>query len=111
MNGSLQRLLVRGLMVVAALLAVCAFHSPSASVEGLAAADSAVMVDSTRCPVGDDDTHLSVAGVLGVASVVGGLVTSPCRTASVSPVDAGERLPSPAWATTPSLIQLRISRR
>ncbi|WP_405059020.1 hypothetical protein OG474_40720 [Kribbella sp. NBC_01505] len=111
MNGSLHRLLARGLMVVAALLAVCAFHSPSSAVEGLVTADSAVMVDSSSCPVGDDDTHLSVPGVMGVASVVGALVASPCRTASVNPLHASELPSALPRQTTPSLIQLRISRR
>ncbi|MFK4085051.1 hypothetical protein ACI2LF_13140 [Kribbella sp. NPDC020789] len=111
MNGSLQRLLARGLMVVAALVAVCAFHSPSASAEGLVTADSAVLADSSSCPVGGDDTHVSVTGVLGVASVVNGVVASPCRTSSVAPAETGHRFSPPLWATTPSLIQLRISRR
>ncbi len=46
-SGSLQRLVARGLMLIAALMAVCAFHSASEPTDGPAASSvsSAVTLD------------------------------------------------------------------
>ena|SRR5689334_6662226 len=118
MMGSLQRFVARGLMLVAALAAVCVVHSTPASAEQLTVAGiSAVQGEQSdvppSCPVGGDDTHLSVAGVLGISTVVGGLVAFGRDTEAVgSTVRYAVQAPyCPVWQTTPSLIQLRISRR
>ncbi|TDD58050.1 hypothetical protein E1263_21070 [Kribbella antibiotica] len=118
MMRSLQRFLARGLMLVAALAAVCMVHSTPASAEQLTAAGTTAVQGEQSdvppsCPVGGDDTHLSVAGVLGVSSVVGALVPFGRDAAAVGETSLYVvRAPScPLWQTTPSLIQLRISRR
>ena len=128
-SGALRRLVARGLMLVAALLAVCAFHSssePTGQPASLVAASATVDmvgplhldpadVPSTY-PSTDPHAHLAVACLLGlsVSLVLLALVSRVRRTGAVRPQRDPAHLvrglsdrPRPA---TPSLSQLQVSR-
>ncbi|GAB2590232.1 hypothetical protein [Kribbella endophytica] len=128
-SGSLQRLVARGLMLVAALVAVCAFHSSSEPSEQPTAAVAAAVelvgplhVDLAdvpgTSPSDEGHAHLAVAWLVGlsVSLLLLGLVARVRRVVAVrsqrDSMDAGWGFgpPEPPWPATPSLIQLRISR-
>lgn len=117
MDGSMRRLVARGLMVLAALVAVCAFHasSPETVEQPIAAIAGPLHVDLADVPAvdpsADSHEHLTVAWLLGLSLFLLGLVARARRTVAVRPhpphaAPSFEPPPPPA----PSLIQLRISR-
>ncbi|GAB3826223.1 hypothetical protein [Kribbella italica] len=120
----MRRLVARGLMLVAALMAVCAFHSSSEPVDQPTAAIAATVdlvgplhLDLTEVPStspsADEHAHLAVAWLLGLSLslVLLGLVTRARRTVAVRP-HLARIVPAfdPPPPATPSLVQLRISR-
>lgn len=133
MNGSrsLQRLLARGLMLVAALMAVCAFHSATEPTDSPTAglASSAVTMDlvgplhldpadvpSTSASA-DGHAHLALVSLSGLSTwllllglVAGARCLATRRHRDPSVAGLASRLIDPLRPTTPSLIQLRVSR-
>ncbi|WP_327638317.1 DUF6153 family protein [Kribbella sp. NBC_00482] len=129
-SGSLRRLVARGLMLVAALVAVCAFHSSSEPTDQPAASSVAASttvdlvgpfhldptdVPSTH-PSVDPHAHLAVACLLAltVSLVLLALVSRVRRTVAVRPRRDPARsvwgLSDRPWPAPPSLSQLQVSR-
>ncbi|WP_433003394.1 hypothetical protein [Kribbella sp. CA-294648] len=132
-SRSLRRLVARGLMLVAALVAVCAFHSAAdqpghdaVSASSISLMPAVEVGDPLQVrlvdvpwtyPSADSHAHLAVVSLMGLSLslLLLGLVARACRTVVVRPRDPshngwGFGPPDPPWPATPSLTQLRVSR-
>ncbi|GAA0581687.1 hypothetical protein HPO96_08160 [Kribbella sandramycini] len=123
MDGSVRRLFARGLMLVAALLAMCAFHSPTESAETALANSMAIeMIGPLHLdfddvpevlPVADSHTHRIVPSLLGLsillvaARAIRVVALRPVRPAAIR---ARFGVPAAFCPSAVSLTQLRISR-
>lgn len=125
--GAARRLVMRGLALVAALVAVCAFHS-AASEPAESSGPAVVAVEligplhldinevPSTVPAAEQHAHLLGVILLGASVVLLlALVANALRPAAYA-VDEPWRTPTwlraaaPPWPTTPSLAQLCVLR-